>query len=120
MPVVRPLFLTYPDQKEAWNDWQTFTLGNDILVSAVWRSGVTKHKLYLPAGEEWIDAWDTSNIIEGGKYIEVDAPVYKIPVFIRKGSNINLGDLNKLYEGSMKIVSQKPDLEKLEKEEGWR
>jgi hypothetical protein len=40
-------------------------------------------------------------------------------VFIRKGSKINLGDLNKLYEESVKIVSEKPNLEKLEKEEGW-
>ena len=119
-PVLRPLFLTYPDQKEAWNDWQTYTLGNDILVSAIWESGVKKHKLYLPAGEEWIDAWNTSNVIKGGKYIEVDAPLYKIPVFIRKGSKIDLGDLNKLYEESVKIVSQKPNLEELEKEEGWR
>lgn len=120
IPVARPLFLTYPDQKESWNDWQTYTLGNDILVSAIWESGIQKHKLYLPAGQEWIDAWNPGNVIDGGKYVEVDAPLYKIPVFIRKGSKIDLGDLNKLYEESVKIVSQKPNLEQLEKQEGWR
>jgi alpha-glucosidase (family GH31 glycosyl hydrolase) len=118
-PVVRPLFLAYPEQEDAWEDWQTYLLGDDVLISAIWQSGKEKHRLYLPAGQEWIDAWDTGKIYQGGKYIEVDAPKYKIPVFIRKGSKINLGDLNALYQESLEIASQRPDLTKLEKEEGW-
>jgi alpha-glucosidase (family GH31 glycosyl hydrolase) len=119
-PVTLPLFLAYPDQEEAWQDWQTYLFGPDILVSAIWQSGKEKHKLYLPAGEEWKDAWDLGKIYTGGQYIEVDSPTYKIPVFIRKGSKIDLGDLNKLYQESLEIASKKPDLAELEKAEGWR
>jgi len=72
MPVARPLFLIYPDQEEAWNDWQTYLFGPDILVSAVWKKGVTKHRLYLPKGETWIDAWNKKEY-SGGEYVEVDA-----------------------------------------------
>ncbi|HYX08516.1 MAG TPA: TIM-barrel domain-containing protein [Bacteroidales bacterium] len=119
MPVIRPLFLTYPEQREAWNNWQTYMLGPDILVSAVWKKGVTQHKLYLPAGETWINAWDTTSIIGGGKYVTVDAAMYQIPVFIRKGSGISLGDLNQLFDESFSIASDKPDMKALEKEENW-
>ena len=119
-PVARPLFLAYPEQEFVLEDWQTYLLGDDILISAIWQSGKAKHRLYLPAGQEWIDAWDTSKIYDGGKYIEVDAPKYKIPVFIRKGSIINLGDLKTLYRESLEIASQRPDLANLEKAEGWR
>jgi len=119
-PIVRPLFLIYPEQKEAWKDWQTYLFGPDILVSIIWETGKEKHRLYLPKGEEWIDAWDTSKVYNGGKYIEVESPVYKIPIFIRKGSKIDLGDLNALYKESLKIVSNKPNLTELEKKEGWR
>jgi alpha-glucosidase (family GH31 glycosyl hydrolase) len=119
-PIVRPLFLVYPEQAEAWNDWQTYMFGPDLLVSPVWRSGATDHRLYLPLGETWIDAWDRGQEYEGGNYITVDVPLYKIPVFIRKGSEIDLGDLNELYASSLKAASEKPDLSKLEKEEGWR
>lgn len=119
MPVARPLFLIYPDQEEAWNDWQTYMLGSDILVSAIWKTGKEKHKLYLPSGNEWIDAWDTEQVYTGGEYIEVSTPVYKIPVFIRKGSDIDLGNLNELYNESLKIASDEPDIAKLEKIEGW-
>lgn len=119
-PVVRPLFLVYPEQEEAWHNWQTYLFGKDILVSAIWETGKTSHTFYLPKGEKWIDAWDTSMIYEGGQYIEVDAPLYKIPVFIRKGSEFNLGDLNALYQESLAKVAVVPNLVELEKAEGWR
>ena len=119
-PIVRPLFLVYPEQQNAWEDWQTYLLGPDILVSAIWQSGKEHHKLYLPAGEEWIDAWNTGKTYTGGKTIEVEAPKYKIPVFIRKGAQIDLMNLNELYQESLEIASQKPDLAALEKAEGWR
>jgi alpha-D-xyloside xylohydrolase len=119
-PIARPLFLDYPEQAEAWNDWQTYMFGPDILVSAVWKSSTAEHRLYLPQGETWIDAWDTSREYEGGNYVTVEAPLHKIPVFIKKGSEISLGNLEELYAESLKIASEKPDMAVLEKEEVWR
>ena len=119
-PIVRPLFLMYPEQSESWKDWQTYLFGPDILVSIVWEKGKEKHTLYLPAGEKWIDAWDRKKVYEGGVSVQVDVPSYKTPIFIRKGSGIDLGNLNKLYQESLKIASEKPDLAELEKAEGWR
>lgn len=114
MPMARPLFLVYPDQKEAWNDWQTFLYGSDILVSAVWQNGATEHKLYLPAGETWVSAWDKKEY-QGGDYITVQAPLHQLPIFIRKGSGVDLGDLNGLYAESLEKAAKKPDLAKLQK-----
>jgi alpha-glucosidase (family GH31 glycosyl hydrolase) len=120
MPIVRPLFLTYPSEPEAWKDWQTYMYGPDILVSAIWEKGKTQQSLYLPrgaSGEKWIDAWDKKKIYEGGKTITVDTPLYKIPIFIRQGGIVDLGNLNKLYKESLKIASKMPDLKKLQKKE---
>jgi alpha-glucosidase (family GH31 glycosyl hydrolase) len=118
-PIARPLFLEYPDQKEAWEDWQTYLFGPDLLVSVVWESGKTDHRVYLPAGTQWIDAWDTTQEYEGGQYITVDAPAYKTPVFFRKGTALELGDLNALYQESLKIAATKPDLAAMESKETW-
>jgi len=52
--------------------------------------------------------------MKGGQWIEADAPLYKIPVFIREGSTIDLGDLKALYQESLDIAGKKPDLAKLE------
>ena len=114
MPVARPLFLTYPEQKQTWQDWQTYMYGPDILVSAIWQKGKQKHSLYLPAGEQWIDAWNRDKVYKGGQKMEVNTPLYKIPVFIRQGSNVDLGDLNKLYQESLEIAQKKPDMKELE------
>jgi len=120
VPLIRPLFLEYPDQPEAWDEWQTYLLGSDILVSAVWEKGKDSQQVYLPEGELWIDAWDPERVFHGGQTIEVETPLHKIPMFIREGSEIDLGDLNTLYEESLKKVTQVPDLSKLEEDEGWR
>lgn len=118
MPIVRPLFVEYPDQEESWNDWTTYKFGDDLLVSIIWEEGKTKHSLYLPAGETWIDLWNEKKY-EGGQYIEVDAPTYQTPVFLRKGSELQLPDLNNLYEESVEITSTKFDMNELESKENW-
>lgn len=114
-PIVRPLFLDYPDQEEAWEDWQTFTYGPDILVSAIWKKGIRKQKVYLPAGERWLDAWDTDKIYEGGHTLEIEVPLHKLPIFIKEGSPVELGDLNAIYAESLELAKVKPDLSKLSK-----
>ncbi len=115
MPVARPLFLEYPEQKECWSDWQTFLYGSDILVSAIWEKDITTHSCYLPAGHRWKDAWDTDKIYEGGQYIKIETPLHKIPIFIRENSEIDLGDLQALYQESLEIAKNKPKLQELEK-----
>lgn len=119
-PVVRPLFLMYPEQPDAWNDWQTYMFGNDILVSPIWEKNKDSQVVYLPEGEIWIDAWDPEQVYHGGQSVEIEAPLYKIPLFIREGSDIDLGDLNELYQESLKKVAVAPNLSELEKAEGWR
>ncbi len=118
MPVSRPLFLEYPEQIESWKNWETYKFGDDLLVSVVWKKGQTRQRIYLPANEIWIDLWNNREY-KGGKYIEVDAPVYKIPVFLRKGSTLKLPDLSILYKESVERTSVRYKMNELETKEGW-
>jgi len=118
-PVARPLFLQYPGQPEAWEDWQTYLLGPDLLVHIIWEEGKTSGRVYLPAGENWIDAWTPSEVYEGGKYVEVKAPLYRTPVFIREGSELELGGLKALYQESLLMAGKPFDLSQLESRETW-
>jgi alpha-D-xyloside xylohydrolase len=114
MPIMRPLFLAYPEQPEAWQDWQTYLYGPDILVSAIWQKGTTEHTIYLPAGERWIDAW-TGQTHDGGHSLTVPAPLHKIPFFVREGSDIRYGTLlEKLWVESLKIARDRPNLAELQ------
>jgi alpha-glucosidase (family GH31 glycosyl hydrolase) len=115
MPPVRPLFLVYPDQKEAWTEWQNFMYGPDILVHAIWKKGETKVKVYLPKGERWRDAWNKEKVYDGGQFIEIETPLQKIPIFTRESSKIDLGNLNDLFNKSIEIAKKKPNLNELER-----
>ncbi len=121
VPIVRPLFLVYPEQEQAWEDWQTYHYGPDILVSPIWKKGTEKHSLYLPASEEWVDAWDTSKVYEGGQRITINTLLYKIPIFVRKDAEVLevFGDLEKLYNESLAIAKDRPNIKELEKAAEW-
>jgi len=47
-------------------------------------------EVYLPAENKWYDFW-TGQSFEGGEKIKADAPIEKIPLFIKAGSIIPMG-----------------------------
>jgi alpha-D-xyloside xylohydrolase len=55
----------------------------------VTQQGATSRELYLPAGE-WTDFWSGEKIA-GGKRLMADAPVTKIPVYVKAGSIVPMG-----------------------------
>ncbi len=115
MPIVRPLFLEFPVQPSAWQHWQSYMYGPDILVSPVWEKNKKSQDVFLPAGVKWRDAWDKETIYEGGQMVTVDTPIYKIPIFVRADSKTDLGDLNALYQKSLEIAKNRPNLAELQK-----
>ena len=44
-------------------------------------------RVYLPEGVNWFDYW-TNQYYEGGQWVEVDAPLERIPLFVKEGSII--------------------------------
>ena len=63
--------------------------GDNVLVAPVMTQGATQRRVLFPAGE-WIDFFDPSLSYRGGTTAVVDAPLHKLPLFVRKGSFIPL------------------------------
>jgi hypothetical protein len=42
--------------------------------------------------------------------------MYQIPIFVREGSGVDLGDLNREWQESVAIASKNPDLKALDAE----
>ncbi|WP_165218084.1 TIM-barrel domain-containing protein [Schaalia sp. ZJ1691] len=89
IPPMRPLFLNYPGDPQAWNTPMEFLLGSDLLVCPVLEAGTTSLEVYFPAGDSWRDL-ATGLIYEGGDRATVDAPLERIPTFVREGATIGL------------------------------
>jgi alpha-D-xyloside xylohydrolase len=89
IPPMRPLFVDYPDDPAAWMTDDEFLFGPDILVAPILAPGQTSRPVYLPSGSNWRNAW-TKERFAGGRTISVDAPIERIPVFTREGSEVPL------------------------------
>ncbi|NQU21181.1 MAG: hypothetical protein HQ567_07860, partial [Candidatus Nealsonbacteria bacterium] len=67
MPMMRSLWLHYPNDKQARRIGDQYLWGRDLLIAPVYKKGATVRKVYLPAGK-WYDWW-TGKAVEGGKTI---------------------------------------------------
>lgn len=63
-----------------------YMFGNEMLVAPVYEQFATKRTVNLLDGN-WVNFW-TKEPIEGGRKIEIDAPLDQIPLLIREGSII--------------------------------
>jgi alpha-D-xyloside xylohydrolase len=95
MPVMRPLFLEYPDDKNVTDTWDEYLYGRDLLVAPVTVAGATSRQVYLPQGR-WLDYNDKRAIYSGGTTITAPAPLGTIPLFVREGAIVPRGDIVKL------------------------
>ncbi len=84
LPIMRPLVLNYENDPQVYNLNDEYLVGDSILVAPVIQQGKTKRMVYLPAGK-WIDFWDKTEY-EGQTTILVDAPIDKLPIFIKKNT----------------------------------
>ncbi|HEY3862518.1 MAG TPA: TIM-barrel domain-containing protein [Verrucomicrobiae bacterium] len=83
IPAMRPLFVEYPGDEAAAAIDDEFLFGADLLVAPVLWEGATDRAVYLPKGD-WLDYW-TGKRFEGGRSVDVPAPLESIPVFVRAG-----------------------------------
>ncbi|MEM2293618.1 MAG: glycoside hydrolase family 31 protein [Nitrososphaerota archaeon] len=83
VPIMRPLFFDFPMDETAYEVEDEYMFGPEILVAPVLYEGVRIRRVYLPKGAEWINPY-TKSIYTGGEWIQVDAPLDTIPVFIKK------------------------------------
>jgi alpha-D-xyloside xylohydrolase len=88
LPLVKPLMLEYPHDPNTYHlDWQ-YLFGDSFLVVPVHRRD-HRCKVYLPKGE-WVDYW-TKNMQTGGQWLEVEAPLDTLPLWVRAGAIIPKG-----------------------------
>ena len=84
VPMVRPLFMEFPNDLDSIGRDHQFMLGTDVLVSPVLRQGIRRIDVYLPPGE-WFDGWE-GHRIRGGRNVSTFAPLARVPFFIRAGA----------------------------------
>jgi len=95
VPMMRPMFLEFPEDEAFWSLDDQYMLGPDLLVAPVMTEGAVSRTLRLPAGE-WKDFWtgDSVKASDRARDLVVDAPLGKPPVFVRGGEDRKFGDID--------------------------
>ncbi|MGB6623698.1 MAG: TIM-barrel domain-containing protein, partial [Candidatus Acidiferrales bacterium] len=89
MPIMRALWLHYPDDPVAVARDDEYLWGRDILVAPVCEKGATSRRVYLPRGS-WYDFW-TGERTEGGREISRSVDLEALPLYVRAGAILPLG-----------------------------
>jgi len=96
MPVLRAMWLHYPDDALAVARGDQYLWGRDLLVAPVVAQGATSRTLYLPRGA-WFDFWSGEKL-EGGREITRPVDLETTPLYARAGAIVPMGPV-KQYTG---------------------
>ena len=96
MPILRALWLHYPDDPKAVACDNQYLWGENILVAPVVEKDVTSRKVYLPQGD-WFDFW-SGEPITGGRDLSRPVDLETMPLFVRAGAILPLGPVKQYVD----------------------
>jgi len=73
-----------------------YMFGASLMVAPVTEKGAQTKRVYLPSETAWEDVW-TGEKYEGGRWIQVNTPISKIPLFILT-QHQEFNELLKIFE----------------------
>ena len=96
IPVMRALWLHFPDDPRSVECADQYLWGKSVLVAPVLEKGATTRQVYLPPGA-WFDFW-TGERLEGARAISRPVDLETLPLYVRAGSILPLGPVKQYVE----------------------
>jgi alpha-glucosidase/alpha-D-xyloside xylohydrolase len=84
LPLMRALWLHYPNDARSRSTGDEFLWGRDLLIAPVYRKAATTRDVYLPPGD-WYDWW-TNARSAGGQTVTRAVDLPTMPIFVRAGA----------------------------------
>lgn len=86
LPVMRPLFVGFPEDSACWQVEDQFLFGSDFLVAPITEAGSLSREVYFPRGQIWKSVWNHEQEYEGGENAVIHEPFGRFPVFVPRDS----------------------------------
>ena len=86
MPMMRAMWLHYPNDEQSRKTSDQYLWGRDMLIAPVYEKNAVNRKVYLPKGD-WYDWW-TNEKQTGGTRITRGVDLSTMPIYIRAGAII--------------------------------
>ncbi|MBA3534937.1 MAG: glycoside hydrolase family 31 protein [Ardenticatenales bacterium] len=91
LPIFRPLFFDFPNDPTTYHRHDQIMVGPHLLVAPIYHPGNEYRMVYLPEGS-WYDFWSGKGFT-GPAQLTVHAPLGRIPLFVRGGAVLPLGNV---------------------------
>lgn len=88
-PILRPLLYDFPQDARTYQLQDQAMVGPNLLIAPILNPGQEYRMVYLPEGT-WYNYW-SGELLTGGYHL-VHAPLERIPVFVRGGTVLTLGN----------------------------
>ncbi|NLE31662.1 MAG: DUF5110 domain-containing protein [Bacteroidales bacterium] len=88
--IMRPLMMDFGDDTQVLNCNDQYAFGPSLMVCPVYTYKARQRSVYFPEGSDWYDFY-TGAYIQGGQTLTVEAPVDRIPVYVKAGSILPVG-----------------------------
>ena len=100
LPLMRPIFLEYPQAEEFYGDDRDFLFGRDLFVAPVVSETLDAHAVQVPPGD-WYDYW-TSEKHNSKDLITLHPKLDEVPLYVRSGAILPMQPL-------VQYTGEKPD-----------
>jgi alpha-D-xyloside xylohydrolase len=90
--MMNPMVMDFNGGTAAVKSQYQYTFGKSVLTAPVTEPDVTQWDVYLSKSTEWYDFWKGERFY-GGQTIKTDAPLDKIPLFVKARSIIPMGKI---------------------------
>ena len=85
-PMLKVMFLNYPDDPTTWNLEDQFLFGEDILIAPIMEENMISRNVYLPKGK-WIN-YQTKEVYEGSQWFNISVDEIPGIILVKSGSII--------------------------------
>ena len=90
--MMRPMVMDFNGDTAAVNCQFQYMFGKSILTAPVTAPNATEWNVYLPKSAGWYNFW-TGKYFKGGQTVKTDAPLDKLPLYVKAGSIIPMGKI---------------------------
>jgi alpha-glucosidase len=91
LPLMRPVFLEYPQASDFYGDNRDFLFGRDFFVAPVTTDMVDAEEISLPPGE-WYDFWTNAKLSSKEKFT-LQPRLDEMPLYVRAGAIVPMQPL---------------------------
>ncbi len=98
--IMRPMVMDFESDAATFDIGDQFMFGPSLLVAPVYTYKARSREVYFPKGSNWFDFY-SGRYQKGGSKVKVDAPYERMPLYVREGSIIPIGE-------EIQYASEKP------------